>query len=64
LGWYLDLGIDLAGREHKSSGFGAALRVGSSFSDIAGNTAAQQFVNFGYANVSLLLNYMFKAGSL
>jgi hypothetical protein len=64
LGWYLDLGIDLAGRENKSSGFGAALRVGSSFSDIAGNTAAQQFVNFGHANISLLLNYMFKAGRL
>ena len=64
LGWYLDLGLDLAGRENKSSGFGMALRVGSSFSDIAGNTAAQQFVNFGCANVSLLLNYMVKAGSL
>ncbi|MDR1655190.1 MAG: PorT family protein [Treponema sp.] len=63
LSWYLDLGLDLAAGEGKSSGFGIALRVGSSFSDIAGNTSAQTFSNFGYAHVSLLLNYMFKVGN-
>ena len=60
LSWYLDLGLDLASREGKNSGFGAALRIGSAFSDIAQNTALQKFTNFGYANVSLVLNYMFK----
>ena len=60
LSWYIDLGIDFAGRESRHSGFGAALRIGSSFSDIAKNTPGQKFINFGYADVSLVLNYMFR----
>lgn len=60
LSWYIDLGLDLAGRAHKNSGFGMALRTGSSFSDIAEDTPAQRFSNFGYLQVSLVLNYMFK----
>jgi hypothetical protein len=58
-GWYVDLGFDFANREGKRSGFGAAVRIGSSFSDIAKNTTAQKFTNFSYANISLVLNYMF-----
>ena len=60
LSWYVDLGLDLAAREGRSSGFGIALRIGSSFSDIAQNTPIQKFNNFGYANVSILFNYMIK----
>jgi hypothetical protein len=60
LSWYIDVGLDFAGRERHSSGFGIALRTGSSFSDIADDTPAQKFNNFGYLHVSLLLHYMFK----
>jgi hypothetical protein len=59
LGWYVDLGFDFAHREGKRSGFGAAVRIGSSFSDIAKNTATQKFTNFSYTNISLVVNYMF-----
>jgi hypothetical protein len=64
LSWYIDLGLDFANRKGRSSGLGAALRIGSSFSDIAKNTQDQKFTNFGYANVSLVLNYMFKIAKI
>jgi hypothetical protein len=57
LGWYADIGFDLAGRANGRHGFGMVFRIGSSFSDKIATDAYSVTKQYFHFPIALVFNY-------
>ncbi|MDR2109789.1 MAG: hypothetical protein LBP32_00620 [Spirochaetaceae bacterium] len=64
LGWYADIGVDMAGGPGKTQGFGMVIRIGSALTGNITKTTGSYIKRFTYFPIALVFNYNFKVANV